>query len=214
MVALRQVLEPLEISRGLRSLAEHGDPSAKERLAREQARIASAATTVDAVNARLGKRLGVRELWLSMRPRVVHPAVDPATLATQVRQLMQQVGDAGNLSLDTDLDSYYLVEAVVRRLPALADDMAAIGTNEVEQRLSGVWPPLRQSALLTEVGLAQAEREALDRGHMVAFRENPTLRPQLETSLGAVWGAVDGINALVSAAGTKRLTPTAGPRGP
>jgi signal transduction histidine kinase/DNA-binding response OmpR family regulator len=210
VVALRQVLEPLEISRGLRSLAEHGDPSAKEHLAREQARIASAATTVDAVNARLGKRLGVRELWLSMRPRIVHPAVDPATLATQVRQLMQQVGDAGNLSLDTDLDSYYLVEAVVRRLPALADDMAAIGTNEVEQRLSGVWPPLRQSVLLTEVGLAQAEREALDRGHMVAFRENPILRPQLETSLGAVWEAVDGINALVSAAGTKRLTPELG----
>jgi signal transduction histidine kinase/HPt (histidine-containing phosphotransfer) domain-containing protein/ActR/RegA family two-component response regulator len=210
VVALRHVLEPLEISRGLRALAEHGDPSAKERLAREQARIASAATMVDAVNARLGKRLGVRELWLSMRPRVVHPAVDPVSLATQVRQLMQQVGDAGNLSLDTDLDSYYLVEAVVRRLPALADDMAAIGTNEVEQRLSGVWPPLRQSALLTEVGLAQAEREALDRGHMVAFRENPTLRPQLETSLGAVWGAVDSINALVSAAGTKRLTPEFG----
>ena len=210
VVALRHVLEPLEISRGLRALAEHGDPSAKERLAREQARIASAATMVDAVNARLGKRLGVREQWLSMRPRVVHPAVDPVSLATQVRQLMQQVGDAGNLSLDTDLDSYYLVEAVVRRLPALADDMAAIGTNEVEQRLSGVWPPLRQSALLTEVGLAQAEREALDRGHMVAFRENPTLRPQLETSLGAVWGAVDSINALVSAAGTKRLTPEFG----
>jgi sigma-B regulation protein RsbU (phosphoserine phosphatase) len=134
-VALRHVLEPLEISRGLRSLAAAGDPSARERLAKEQASLAAAATVVDAVNARLGKRLGVRELWLSMRPRVVHPAVDPATLATQVRQLMQQVGDAGNLSLDTDLDSYYLVEAVVRRLPALADDMAAIGTNEVEQRL-------------------------------------------------------------------------------
>ena len=210
VVALRHVLEPLEISRGLRSLAEAGDASAKERLAREQASIASAATVVDAVNARLGKRLGVRELWLSMRPRVVHPAVDPATLATQVRQLMQQVGDAANLSLDTDLDSYYLVEAVVRRLPALADDMAAIGTHEVEQRRSGVWPPLRQSALLTEVGLAQAEREALDRGHMVAFRENPALRPQLEASLGAVWGAVDSMQALVSAAGTKRLTPQFG----
>ncbi len=210
VVALRHVLEPLETSRGLRSLAEGGDPSARERLAADQVRIASAATVVDAVNQRLGKRLGVRELWLSMRPRVVHPAVAPATLAAQVRQLMEQVGDAANLSLDTDLDSYYLVEAAVRRLPALADDMAAIGTNEVEQRLSGVWPPLRQSALLTEVGLAQAEREALDRGHMVAFRENPALRPKLESSLGVVWGAVDSVRALVSPAGTKRSAPEFG----
>src|SRR5258705_4659635 len=50
VVALRHVLEPLEISRGLRSLAEADDASAKERLAREQASIASAATVVDAVN--------------------------------------------------------------------------------------------------------------------------------------------------------------------
>jgi signal transduction histidine kinase/HPt (histidine-containing phosphotransfer) domain-containing protein len=200
VVALRHVLEPLETSRALRPLAEAGDPDARERLAKEQVSLAAAATSVDAVNERLGKRLKVRETWESMRPRIAHPAVAPATLAAQVRQLMEQVADGSNLSLDTDLDSYYLVEATVRRLPALAHDLAAIGTNEVEQRLSGVWPPLRQPGLLTEIGLARAERDALDRGHMVAFQENPALRPQLESSLGAVWSAVDSVNALATPA--------------
>jgi hypothetical protein len=55
-----------------------------------------------------------------------------------------------------------------------------------------------RTALLTEIGLARAERDALDRGHMVAFQENPALRPQLENSLGAVWSAVDSVNALVT----------------
>ena len=44
LVALRHVLEPLETSRGLRPLAEAGDPSAREGLAKEQVRIAAAAT--------------------------------------------------------------------------------------------------------------------------------------------------------------------------
>src|SRR5712692_9150723 len=192
VVALDHVLEPLEASRGLRSLSAAGNASATERLAKERIRLAAAATVMDATNERVGKRLGVRELWQSMRARVVHPAVDPATLAAQLRQLNEQISDASNLSLDIDLDSYYLAEAVTRRLPALADALAAIGSDEIDQRLSGVWPPLRQSTVLTEVGLARAERDALDRGHMVAFRENPDLRSRLEGSLATIWGAVDG----------------------
>jgi len=203
IVALRHVLEPLERSQALRLLTETGDASARERLAKEQESIAMAARDVDAVNERLGRRLGVRELWQTLRPRIAHPAVSAGTLAAQLRQLIEQVGDASNLSLDTDLDSYYLVEATVRRLPALAGNLSAIGANEVEQRLSGVWPPLRQSTMLTVLGQAQAEREALDRGHGVAFRENPALRQKLEGTLGPVWAAVDNVGALVTTSGTK-----------
>ena len=210
VAALNHVLEPLEASRGLRSLSAAGNASATERLAKERIRLAAAAAVMDATNESVGKRLGVRELWQSMRARVVHPAVDPATLAAQLRQLNEQISDASNLSLDVDLDSYYLAEAVTRRLPALADALAAIGSDEIDQRLSGVWPPLRQSTVLTEVGLARAERDALDRGHMVAFRENPDLRSRLEGSLATIWGAVDGVNALTSADGTKRARPEVG----
>jgi signal transduction histidine kinase/DNA-binding NarL/FixJ family response regulator len=210
VVALNHVLEPLEASRGLRSLASAGDASATERLAKERIRLAAAAAVMDATNERVGKRLGVRELWQSMRARVVHPAVAPATLAAQLRQLNEQISDASNLSLDVDLDSYYLAEAVTRRLPALADALAAIGSDEIDQRLSGVWTQLRQSTAMTEVGLARAERDALDRGHMVAFRENPDLRSRLEGSLATIWGAVDGVNSLVSADGTKRARPEVG----
>ena len=209
VVALQHVIEPLERSRALRPLAQAGDPSAQERLAAEHASLAAAATAADSVNERFGARLGVRDLWHTLRPRVAHPAVAPGTLSAQIRQLVEQVADASNLSLDTDLDSYYMMEAVVRRLPALADHLAAIGANEVEERLSGVWPPLRQSAL-TVLGQAQAERNALDRGHTVAFRVNPTLRARLEAPLGATWGAVDTVGALMRTAGSSRAAADVG----
>ena len=143
VVALGHVLEPLEASRGLGSLAAAGDASARERLAKEQLRLTTAATAMDVANDRAGKRLGVPGLWQSMRAMVAQPAVDAATLAAELRKLNEQIGDASNLSLDIDLDSYYLAEAVTRRLPALADDLAAIGADEVARRLSGVRPSRR-----------------------------------------------------------------------
>src|SRR5262249_3514093 len=142
-------------------------------------------------------------LWRSVRPRVAHPAVAPGTLTSQLRQLIEQISDASKLSLDPDLDSYYLAEATARRLPALAHRLSMIGASEVGQRLSRVWPPLRQSTFLTMMGQTKVDREALDRGHAVAFRENTTLPPRLEGTLGAVWEAVDGIVAIVSASGSK-----------
>src|SRR6266700_1274779 len=112
VVALGHVLEPLEASRGLGSLAAAGDASARERLAKEQLRLTTAATAMDVANDRAGKRLGVPGLWQSMRAMVAQPAVDAATLAAELRKLNEQIGDASNLSLDIDLDSYYLAEAV------------------------------------------------------------------------------------------------------
>ena len=201
VAALGHVIEPLERTRGLRLLADAGDASAQERLARERISIVAAAAVVDAINERLGRRLQVKELWQSLRPRIAHPAVEPGTLVDQVRRLAEQVADTSNLSLDTDLDSYYLMEAVVRRLPALADNLSAIGAGEIEQRLASARSLPRQAALLTALAQAQAERDALDRGHTVAFREDPALRPKLEGTLEASWRGVDVMGALVNGGG-------------
>ena len=201
VVALGHVIEPLESSRGLRLLVDAGDESARERLDQERINIAVAAIRVDAVNERLGKRLRVKELWQSLRPRVAHPAVEPGTLVDQVRRLAEQVADKSNLSLDIDLDSYYLMEAVVRRLPALADNLSTVGAAEIEQRLAIERSVPRQSVLLTVLSQAQAERDALDRGHTVAFREDPALRSKLEGTLEASWRGVDALGVLVNGGG-------------
>jgi signal transduction histidine kinase/DNA-binding NarL/FixJ family response regulator/HPt (histidine-containing phosphotransfer) domain-containing protein len=197
VVALRRVIEPLDRARGLRLLAENGDPAAREQLAREHGRVAAAAAAVDAINQRLGDRLGVTQLWQSLRPRVTHPSVDPGLLVSEVQHLIEEVADGSNLSLDPDLDSFYLADAVVTRLPTLAHHLATIGAGEVERRLSHAADFSRQAASLAALGQAHAERDALDRGHLVAFRANPALRPRLETGLAQTWKAVDSIAAMV-----------------
>jgi signal transduction histidine kinase/DNA-binding response OmpR family regulator len=197
VVALRRLIEPLDRSRGLRPLAENGDQAAREKLAHEQGRVAAAAIAVDAINGRLGNQLGVEQLWQSLRPRVTHPSVDPGLLVSEVQRLIEEVADASNLSLDPDLDSFYLADAAVSRLPALAHHLATIGAGEVERRLSRTHDFSRQTASLAVLGQAEAERDALDRGHLVAFRANPALRPRLESALAQSWRAVDTVGAMV-----------------
>jgi signal transduction histidine kinase/FixJ family two-component response regulator/HPt (histidine-containing phosphotransfer) domain-containing protein len=197
VVALRRVIEPLDRSRGLRLLAESGDLAARQRLAQERGKVAAAAVAVDAVNARLGDTLGVSQVWQALRPRITHPSVEPGLLATEAQRLIEQVADASRLSLDPDLASYYLMDATVNRLPALAHHLGTIDAGEIERRLTRAPTFSSPAVLLAVLGQAQAERDALDRGHLVAFRANPALRPRLESRLAHSWRAVDVVGAMV-----------------
>jgi methyl-accepting chemotaxis protein len=47
-------------------------------------------------------------------------AADPAARAEALATLMSKVSDASNLTLDPDLDSYFVMDAVTLRMPALA----------------------------------------------------------------------------------------------
>jgi signal transduction histidine kinase len=46
-------------------------------------------------------------------------------LASKVRSLLAQIGDASNLILDPELDSYYLMDALITRLPELSAVIAS-----------------------------------------------------------------------------------------
>ena len=80
---MRQVLEPLERTRGLRLLADSGDAAARAQLDEERARIVRAVGLMDSVDARLGEELQIRSLWQQLRPRIAHPSVEPAMLVAQ-----------------------------------------------------------------------------------------------------------------------------------
>ncbi len=181
-------------------------------LAAERTRIVTAAADLDRLDGRLGRRLGVSGQWQALRQRLLHPSVQASALATETRRLMAHVGDTSSMVLDPDLDSYYLIDAVLTRLPLLAEDLSLVAAGLVGRIVSGQPPHIRSGALLAGLSLTQTERAALDRGHAVAFRANPALRPALEPSLGATWDAVEALSAMVARAA--REDPGTAPRRP
>ena len=191
LTALRALLEPLAEADARAAIAGQRDDGGA--LAE---RLRAAAAGVDAVNARMGEQLGTTDLWSALRPRVVHTAVSPGMLITETSALVSHVGDTSRLTLDPRLESYYLIDAVVDRLPALARQLNALAVHLVREASARGVPRDREEALVA-LQLAEVEKSALDRGHAVAFRTTPGLRPAVEPALAATWTAVEQL-ALVA----------------
>jgi signal transduction histidine kinase/ActR/RegA family two-component response regulator/HPt (histidine-containing phosphotransfer) domain-containing protein len=198
--ALAQVFEPLQRLHGLTLLAQAGDPAARTRLAEERVRLEAAARNMDRLDAALGQRLRVNQQWEALRQRLLHPAVEPTALVTETRRLIADIGDRSRMVLDPDLDSYYLIDAVLNQLPRLAEHLSQVGIGFITRSPAGAPSPARIENLIAPLDLARSERDALDRGHAVAFGVNPALRPLLEPSLGATWDAVEGMGGMVARA--------------
>jgi signal transduction histidine kinase/DNA-binding LytR/AlgR family response regulator len=193
---LAQLIEPLERARALSILADAGDASARRRLDEERARVGRLARAIDDVDARVERRLEVTEQWPALKQRLVHPSVSPAQLLTETRKLIAFVGDTSRMVHDPDLDAYYLVDAVLVQLPRLAEHVSLVGAGFLEHMIGAPASPTTAGLVVATLRLANTEREALDRGHAVAFGVNPALRPLLERSLGDTWDAVEALNTM------------------
>src|SRR4051812_34903096 len=145
----------------LRSALEHktatgqnlaGDAAAKLEAAKLQAQILSQLKDLEAVDARLGAPLhtapremkdrsrgsatpaAIRESW-DHTSRLGDPAVADeahARLVGDIRTLITHVGDSSKLILDPDLDTYYLMDALLLKEPDVMDRASQMG-DEVAQ---------------------------------------------------------------------------------
>lgn len=78
---------------------------------------------VDAADAAVGGRLGVHDGWVRLRAQVTGQRPERALRPTQ--EFIEKVADASYLILDPQLDSYYVMIALVDRLPRVLVAVAA-----------------------------------------------------------------------------------------
>lgn len=194
LVALRGLLEPLQRTA---AFVAADAPQAVSGFAEQ---LAKAASVIDEVDGRLGRLLETTTSWSTLRARALHPAVSRTLLSTETARVMLFVGDVSGLILDPRLDSYYLVDALVTRLPSLSDRVTAATTGVIAQAMGKTLNDGTRAAIVEELRIAQEAREALDRGHAMAFRERPALRRDLLPALTRTWAAVDDLEALGRAA--------------
>jgi len=89
------------------------------------------------------------------------------TVLAQAQRLISQVGDASNLALDPDLDSYYLQDTAVRQIPRL---LGQIGDAQSLVRVTGNQRTLDDAArFLTISGMAQSTIEQIERNLEAAY---------------------------------------------
>ena len=124
-----------QVGQGIHSAQRYsyGKAPLRPELIRKQADIDDALAQLQAVDAELGDKLGTktvlavllenrRFLREALFGKDLQNAVDlHRQLLTDVERLTAHVGDSSNLILDPDLDSYYLMDISVNKLPAVAN---------------------------------------------------------------------------------------------
>lgn len=206
---LKNLFEHLPQHRGLVAASLAGQGEQKERLASMQNAIETDLKTLDGVDQRLGKTLettdklqGLAKGWQELKRqafdlKAAESLERHTRLVAEVRALIQHVGDKSNLILDPDLDSYYVMDAVVNRVP---DIMEQVGTL---RGLVSAWG-MRKSMTVEEqthvrllIGQIKDSLNALQRGLHVAYTENRALEVRLAP---AVTKAFEGAENLARVA--------------
>ncbi len=185
---LRGLLEHVTQSQILAYTYATRGPSHRPELIRKQTEIEADFTALAAVEARVGEALRtsakyevLRENWRFLKTKLLdlQPSDSDALhsrLIADIRGLISHVGDTSNLILDPDLDSYYLMDAVLLKLPNSADISRQIWIFGKKVLLTGGGTSIavEEKSEFTRLAiLLQSDLDATKAGIDLAFRNNP-----------------------------------------
>lgn len=116
----------------------------------------------------------------------------------QINQLRFQVGDQSNLILDPDLDSYYLMDATLLKLPEISRILADIRliSQNISQRQQQEITQKEYWEITTISGLLNDYNEKLKRTFEVSFNHDSmgNLRPKLTQDLNLLTDNIKNLN--------------------
>jgi PAS domain S-box-containing protein len=206
---LRNLLVHALTERRLANEYLNGNETLKEQLLGNQAQIDQDFMALQVVDQQLGGALkttgqlsALEASWGGLKDRVFNlrsrQSDDLHTkLIVDVHELIALVGDASNLILDSELESYYTMEAVLVKLPEGQDLIA-------QTQLLGELAILHNGLtdgdkvqLSTLNGLVESHISATGRGIRIAFRDNPLIQSALASPLQEYTAATEAFLLLV-----------------
>ena len=138
-----------------------------------------------------------------------------AELGDEIRDLFSHVGNTSNLILDPDLDTYYLMDAILLKLPEGQRLLLRAGFEGEEILARKTLSPQEREQFLVLTGLIRSNLKASRDGAGVAFQNNPskTLQPRLEKAyddfVGLVNAYLDTLDREIVNARPLQMTPPA-----
>ncbi len=129
----------------------------------------------------------LHELWSRQATR---PAVDTFLVdaLAMERDLASRIGDDSKLAIDPDLDSYYLQDIVVRKLPAIMGQLGETQTLFRTTAAAGALSSERKVRLLMLDGLLRSTAVGVKDELAAAYRENSdgTLKGTVDADIAAM----------------------------
>ncbi len=191
----------------------------------EQEQVEQAILAVDRVNQQHGLTLQARADWQAIKDEwrgivenleamsleELELAYD--SLTSNILRLIVIVGNESNLILDPDIDSYYLMDTVINKLPTITNYMNQIRAQSLRGIISQQLQPSEQTRLTILAGLVQSTLDANLEGFGYSFEANPTVQSNLqgdiETTVTAVNELLTTINQLMQSETVEGALPDA-----
>ena len=170
----------------------NGDASFQTSLGDEEKAVDQASQTVDAVDQQYGDVLEASSAWSAIKGKWAilkksSPNMNPATSASSYADLTNDIlklvvisGNSSNLILDPDIDSYYLMDTVINKLPPLTEYLSQI-------RSYGTVIPISKKVTAEDItrltilsGLVNNALEYNLNGFGYSFDFNPQVRTVLQ----------------------------------
>ncbi len=198
IIPLRELVQHLPEHRGMTNRYLSGDSGVKAKILAKRREIAEDIELVDEVDQKFGDEFEVKAKWNAIKNnwrRLEDEALNsPRTevfeqhsqLIAEILSLMNDVSDNSNLSLDPELDSYYLSLSVVSLIPqvvehlgrvrGLASGIAATGTADLQDVIK----------LTTLLAIVKNEFSELDHGVDVLSRANQSVFAKISPDFSRV----------------------------
>ncbi len=173
--------------------AAAGDSNARADLNRAVARVNATTKVVDRVEAQTGGELETTKLWRDLKrtiasstratdatPQETFDAYQPAL--DGALGLIAQVANESNLILDPDLDTYYLMDTLITKLPTAADQSGRL--SDLERIVNRDGSMDQRVALASATDSLKATLTALQAGLDTAFAKTASTSLKNELSPG------------------------------
>ena len=146
---------------------------------------------IEAADQRLGATFGTHDAttfakaaWQSAAPATTSAAgilQTHGTLSAALRDLLSQVSDGSGLTLDPDLDTYYLMDAALGAMPSLLEQSARLHVQAAAVSRTGQGGEAGSAALLRADGVLQVAAAQLHSDLMKVVGVHPELAEAFET---------------------------------
>lgn len=135
IVPVRQLIQHFPEHRGMTNAYLSGNENFKEKILAKRKQLIEDIRLIDEVDQHLGTQLGTTNQWnkikASWKQLEAEAFYGPAKeifarhtrLIAEVLDLVKHISDSSNLTLDPELDSFYIKEAIVNLLPQVVENL-------------------------------------------------------------------------------------------
>lgn len=201
-----------------------GDASQRDPMYRLQAPIDDDMQRIDSLDGQFGQRFGTtnawqaaRENWSFLKQNIVNLSELESRqrhqdLISSLQTLLLVAGDGSSLSLDPDLDSSYLINALLVQIPAATESIGQL-RSAGSVAVGGDSLSLDERTQITLLmGRIRSNMTELERGVRTGFDANPNLLAALQERLDATTGGLtDYLDTTVASRALRANGPSISP---